>query len=157
VAFAPAAVDTGLVLCHHHCATTQQDYEVRNPDLRVPESHQLLYSVFSKRTEALTPKTFLYICIRRPFHYLIMNVPTPDSLTSCLACGSEKVPMLGSLFAVWGTGHPATHSRTATDMYPVMWTLWRAKATCWDPLGSCMSAPIAPARWTGTCTAPVIC
>jgi hypothetical protein len=60
------------------------------------------------------------MCIRRPFHYLIMNVPTPGILTRSLACGSEKVPMLGLLFAVRGMGHPETHSRRATDMYPVM-------------------------------------
>lgn len=153
VAFAPAAVDTGLVLCHHHCTATQ-DYQVRKLEMRVPESHEFFLPM---ETEALIPKAFWYICIRRPFHYLIMFVPTPGSLTSSLACGSVKVPMWGSLFAVWGMGHPMTHSRTAADMYPGMWNPWRAKASCWGPLGSCMCAPIAPACWTGTWTAPAIC
>ena len=156
VAFAPTAVDTGLVLCHHHCTATQ-DYQVRNLDLRVPKSIELMCSFLPKGTEALILKAFWYICIRRPFLYLIIIVPIPGSLTSSLACGSEQVPMWGSLFAVWGMGHPMTHSRTVADMYPVMWTPWRAKATCWGLLGSCTCAPIAPACWTGTWKARVIC
>lgn len=146
---------TCLVSSPLHCDTTRLSYK----KLRLKNSRisLVLWSVFPMGTEALNPRTCLYICIKRPFHYLVLNVPTSDGVTSSLACGSGKVPVLGLLFAVWGTDHPVTHSRTAADTYSMMWTPWRAKATCWGPLGLCVFAPVAPACWIDTCAAPVVC